>query len=236
MQSAETIFRMFVAGKMSPFYERYYPGMLMYASRLLGDDLGWMADDCVQDAVMDAFQKRYTFNDASQWRAHILTCIRNKSVSALRRLSAMRNYTADTPLHELSEGDAARAMIEHEMLDALYAAIENLPTEYKALLRMSFEEGLKNSEIAQRLEVAEITVKKRKARMLEMLRNRLGGEIDLVLLTFILLPQYVHTSPAGMVTEIGVERPGAVMTVGLPAREVTVREVTQPSAHDTSII
>ncbi|MDE6371904.1 MAG: RNA polymerase sigma factor [Duncaniella sp.] len=213
MQSAETIFRMFVAGKMSPFYERYYPGMLMYASRLLGDNLGWMADDCVQDAVMDAFQKRYTFKDASQWRAHILTCIRNKSVSALRRLSAMRNYTADTPLHELSESDAARAMIEHEMIDALYAAIEDLPADYRALLRMSFEEGLKNSEIAQRLEVAEITVKKRKARMLEMLRDRLGGEIDMVLLTFILLPQYTCASPTEHVTSIIPEPPGPETTI-----------------------
>ena len=67
----------------------------MYATRLLGDELEWMADDCVQDAVMDAFQKRRTFKTPDQWRAHILACIRNKAVSALRRLSAMRNYTAE---------------------------------------------------------------------------------------------------------------------------------------------
>ena len=84
------------------------------------------------------------------------------------------------------EGDASRAMIEHEMLDALYAAIEDLPAEYRTLLRMSFEEGLKNAEIAQRLGVAEITVKKRKAKMLEMLRDKLGGNVDMVMLTFVL--------------------------------------------------
>ncbi|MCM1051420.1 MAG: sigma-70 family RNA polymerase sigma factor [Paenibacillus sp.] len=172
---------------MTPFYERYYPGMLMYATRLLGDELEWMADDCVQDAVMDAFQKRDTFNSAEQWRAHILACIHNKAVSALRRLSAMRNYTAEhNHAGERSEGDASRAMIEHEMLDALYAAIEELPAEYRTLLRMSFEEGLKNAEIARRLGVAEITVKKRKAKMLEMLRSKLGGNVDMVMLTFVL--------------------------------------------------
>lgn len=178
---------MFVAGKMTPFYERYYPGMLMYATRLLGDELEWMADDCVQDAVMDAFQKRRTFKTPDQWRAHILACIRNRAVSALRRLSAMRNYTAERSNNgESMEGDASRAMIEHEMLDALYAAIEDLPAEYRTLLRMSFEEGLKNAEIAQRLGVAEITVKKRKAKMLEMLRDKLGGNVDMVMLTFVL--------------------------------------------------
>lgn len=187
MYSPDTIFRMFTAGKMTPFYERYYPGMLMYASRLLGDELEWMADDCVQDAVMDAFQKRHTFKSAEQWRAHILACIHNKAVSAMRRLQAIRNYnTEHNNTGERAEEDASRAMIEHEMLDALYAAIEELPTEYRTLLRMSFEEGLKNAEIARRLGVAEITVKKRKAKMLEILRGKLGDKMDVVVITFLL--------------------------------------------------
>lgn len=170
---------------MAPFYERYFPGMVMYASRLLGPELDWMADDCVQDAVLDAFQKRYSFTSAEQWRAHMLACIRNKAVSALRKLSAMRNYT-DAGDTELQEADATRAMIEHETLDSLYAAIENLPPDYRTLLRMSFEEGLKNAEIAAALGIAEITVKKRKVKLLEMLRRSMGGETDLAAIALLL--------------------------------------------------
>ncbi len=40
---------------------------------------------------------------------------------------------------------------------------------------MSFEQGMRNGEIARLLDVAEITVKKRKERLLSMLRARLGG-------------------------------------------------------------
>lgn len=163
---------------MTPFYERYFPGMVMYASRLLGSELDWMADDCVQDAVLDAFQKRHSFSSAEQWRAHMLACIRNKAVSALRKLSAMRNYT-EADNHEIHEDDATRALIEHETLDTLYAAIENLPSEYRTLLRMSFEEGMKNAEIAAALGVAEITVKKRKVKLLEMLRKNMGDGLDI---------------------------------------------------------
>ena len=175
---------MFVSGKMAPFYDRYFPGMVRYASRLLGDELDWMADDFVQDAVLDAFQKRATFSSEDQWRAHILACIRNKSVSALRKLSAMRHY-ADSPEIALHEADATRALIELETLDTLYAAIRSLPDEYRELLRMSFEEGMKNAEIAQALGIAEITVKKRKMRMLEMLRRNMGS-IDMMTLTLLL--------------------------------------------------
>ena len=184
MYSADDIFRMFVAGKMSPFYDRYFPGMVRYASRLLGDELDWMADDFVQDAVLDAFQKRDTFNTEGQWRAHILTCIRNKAISAQRRLSAMRHYT-DSPQLSTHEADATLAMIELETLDTLYAAIRKLPEEYKELLRMSFEEGMKNAEIAQALGIAEITVKKRKVRLLEMLRRNMGSA-DLITIAMML--------------------------------------------------
>lgn len=40
---------------------------------------------------------------------------------------------------------------------------------------MSYHEGLKNSEIAERLGVAEITVKKQKAKLLAMLREKMDG-------------------------------------------------------------
>ncbi|WP_300804524.1 sigma-70 family RNA polymerase sigma factor [uncultured Duncaniella sp.] len=186
MHTSDEIFRKFVAGKMAPFYERYFPGMVMYASRLLGNDLDWMADDCVQDAVLDAFQKRSTFTSAEQWRAHILACIRNKAVSALRKLSAMRNYADADSSAERHEADAARALIEHETLDSLHAAIRNLPDDYRQLLRMSFEEGMKNADIAAALGVAEITVKKRKVRLLEMLRRSMGDNCDILTIGFML--------------------------------------------------
>ena len=197
MLSADAIFHNFITGKMTPFYDRYYPGLLMYARRVLLDsELEWMAEDCVQEAVLDAFQKRHIFNDPAQWHAHMLACIRNKAISARRRLSARRNYEENMSAGSDSrnpEPDITHALIEHETLDALYAAIKSLPPNYRELLSMSFEEGLKNAEIAARLGVSEITVKKRKARMLEMLRSRLGGEIDLLTITILLSAYLLRT-------------------------------------------
>ena len=144
MLSADAIFHNFITGKMTPFYDRYYPGLLMYARRVLLDsELEWMAEDCVQEAVMDAFQKRHIFNDPAQWHAHMLACIRNKAISARRRLSARRNYEENMSAGSDSrnpEPDMTHALIEHETLDALYAAIKSLPPNYRELLSMSFEE------------------------------------------------------------------------------------------------
>ena len=69
-------------------------------------------------------------------------------------------------------------MIEHEVHQMLYDAIESLPDKYRQIFELSFKQGLKNTEIAAMLGVAEITVKKRKADMISMLRDKLGGLLD----------------------------------------------------------
>ncbi len=69
------------------------------------------------------------------------------------------------------EEDMLLDYIRQETLSCLYTAIDDLPPEMRELLELSFEQGLKNSEIAERLGIAEITVKKRKARLIVMLRR-----------------------------------------------------------------
>ena len=72
------------------------------------------------------------------------------------------------------DDDISVAMISQETFDMLYAAIDALPDRYREIFALSFEQGLKNTEIASRLGLSEIGVKKRKARMLEILRVKLG--------------------------------------------------------------
>ena len=67
----------------------------------------------------------------------------------------------------------------------MYTAIQSLTDLQKDILRMSFSEGLKNAEIAQRLGIAEITVKKHKARLLAVLRGKLD-DIPSALIIWIL--------------------------------------------------
>ena len=123
---------LFVAGKVDEFYHKLYPGLIAYACRQLGDNLSYLAEDCVQDAVLQSYNKRNDFDSSMAWYAYILKCI-------------------------------------------AHAAVESLPEEYRQILRMSFRESLKNAEIAERLGVAEITVKKKKAKILSLLSARMGN-------------------------------------------------------------
>ncbi len=176
MYDKQYIYDQFIAGEMSPFYDRMYSGLLIYASRLLEPELAYMAEDCVQDAVMNTYTHREELYTPEQWYAYLLKCIYNRAVDMMRKNNARRNYTDSND--DTAERDLSLAYIENETLDMLYAAIESLPEKYREIFDLSFEQGLKNAEIAKLLGMAEITVKKRKARLLELLRGKLGGIAD----------------------------------------------------------
>lgn len=160
-------------GDVTPFYEDLYSGLLVYASRQLGPDLAYLAEDCVQDAVMSSYMERRRLKTSMAWYRYILKCIYHSAIGIVRKHNSRNNYLERPDMEHMTPGLDV-AILEQETLDRLYAAIESLPVKYRTLLRMSYQEGLKNAEIAARLGVAEITVKKQKAQLLMMLRGKMG--------------------------------------------------------------
>ncbi|MDE5988661.1 MAG: sigma-70 family RNA polymerase sigma factor [Duncaniella sp.] len=173
MYNYDHIYKAFIAGDVTPFYEQLYPGLLLYASRLLGEDLAYLAEDCVQDAVMTSYTMRKSLKTSPAWYSYILKCVYHSSITLVRKHHSQSNYL-DSPELDTATPEIDVAMLEQETLDRLHAAIESLPLKYRNILRMSYREGLKNAEIAQRLGVAEITVKKYKAHILALLREKMG--------------------------------------------------------------
>ncbi len=180
-----------MAGDVAPFYDNLYPGLLVYASRQLGDELSYLAEDCVQDAVMTSYTERKRLESSFAWYAYILKCIFNGALQLIRKHNSRNNYLGAEPVDVVTP-DLDVEMLEQETLDMLDAAIRSLPLKYQELLRMSYHDGLKNAEIAERLGVAEITVKKQKARLLAMLRERMDNCPPYIIA--MLMESYVFTA------------------------------------------
>ena len=66
-------------------------------------------------------------------------------------------------------------MIEQETLDLLYRAIDELPERYRTLFKLSFEQGLKNAEVAHLLHISESAVKKQKSQFIRLLRDKFSS-------------------------------------------------------------
>lgn len=167
------IFNDFQNGSLASFYQTMYAELMVYASRLLGKDFAFLSEDCVQNAVYKTFEKKEVFVDVNQWKNHIYFCVHNEVMSVLRKGKAKDNYVATL---EVGKEDFLRGIIEQETVTMLYEAINRLPEKYRQVFQKSFVEGMKNAEAAQVLGIAEVSYKKRKARMLELLRRDLKGE------------------------------------------------------------
>lgn len=180
------VYNSFMNGNLKPLYDNMYRGMMIHAVRLLGDDMAYMAEDCVQEAVMNTYENRRILESVDHWRNYMMMCVSNNVGLALRKRNSHSKYLTELAF-ENPQQENALALLRQETLDALYLAIDTLPEEYREIFRLSFEDGLKIKEIAQMLDIAEITVKKRKSRLIEMLRKRMGmSEADLILLLSLL--------------------------------------------------
>ncbi len=170
----EKIFIDFQAGKIDGLYESMYGSLILYASRQLGYDLGFMAEDCVQEAIYRTYVRREMLRSPFAVKSYLYSCIHNQTVSILRKQSARENYLSSGE----EEEDFQNSYIEQETLNILFDAIGSLPPKYKMLFDLSFEQGLRNAEIARILRVSESAVKKQKSLLIQRLRDDLKKKTD----------------------------------------------------------
>ena len=177
MQLNPSIIADFKAGRLDTFYVEAYPALLTYAARLLGEHHALMAEDCVQDAIFASYQQRDGIRDALQWKNYLFHLVHNNVVSVLRHHQAQQNYLREQ--YDIEE-DFTRSYIQQETLDTLFQAIDALPDRYRRLFHLSFEQGLRNTEIAKLLQVSTRAVTKQKARLLQLVRQQLDFIICLL--------------------------------------------------------
>lgn len=183
MRVSESILKEFQEGHIASFYMEYYPSLLRYATRLLGENRVFLAEDCVQEAIYKLYHSRKDFDSILQVKSYLLTCIHNEIISIYRKDDRHNRYLETK---ELVEEDFTNQYILQETLDKLFQAIDRLPDELRQVFDMSFEKGMKNKEIAELFQLSPETIKKRKAKVISMLRNEFKDDkLILLLLTII---------------------------------------------------
>ena len=179
MNINEQILQDFKAGQIDSLYTTEFSSLKAFAARYLTDNYAMMAEDCVQDAIVNAYQKRHTFNSPIQMKAFLYTCVRNACISILRKIDSQQNYLSEQETEY--EWEISAAIIEQETLDRLHAAISELPEKYRQIFDLDYEQGLKHAEIAHLLGISIDGVTKRKAKMISLLREKFKDDKQMLL-------------------------------------------------------
>ena len=121
------------------------------------------AEDAVQDALLRVWLTAQTFRGEGTVRAWILRIVAGKSLEAVRRKQA-RDRAAlkerDRATH-LKGTESVDVESRGELLDALRAAMQELPFADRQLLAMHYGGGLTHNEIGTALSIPRRTVSHR---------------------------------------------------------------------------
>lgn len=163
------------------FYQ-YAPRLENYAGRFVLDSR--MAQDMVQD-VFVKFWVKYQGKSSLNWGPLLFTITRNVCLDHLKHISFERtviaddiNITADEEFLffkdfcDVSETDC-RTILDELNRDLVMVA-DSLPQRCREVFMMSRVDGLKNREIASRLQISEKAVEKHITIALKAFRKMLG--------------------------------------------------------------
>lgn len=167
----------------SNIYERY-------SQRLLGICLGYVHDidvakDILHDTFIIIFSQIGTLREPEkieQWMCAIARNLSLKHIEKEKRFSG----TDVSELKELHQEDAAVTGIEAIPFEDLIKAIDELPTQYGKVFRLSVLEGLSHQEIGEMLGIAPHSSSSNLARAKQLLRKIINQHWG-ILITFLML-------------------------------------------------
>ena len=134
------------------------------------------AEEITQDAILKAFENLNSFNGSERdFVALVKTIAINKSIDAFRKRRKDPFYVEiDNTADQIEDDDD----FEDFPIEKIKEALNNLPDGYRLTITMRLIEGMEFSQIAERLEIKESTVRSQYVRGLEKLRNTVTAQFN----------------------------------------------------------
>ena len=150
-------------------FRQHYEGMFLLARRMLGDD----AES--KDVVSDVFAhllKSNTDLRTDTLQTFLLTSVRNRCINLLVRRQREQQMQKAVVVEMIT----AEQTTEQEQLQMLHRYIDSrLPKLSQQVLRLRYQQGLKYREIADVLQVSEVTVHNHLSQSLQQLKEHFNS-------------------------------------------------------------
>ena len=159
-------------------FERHGPAVLRYCRDSLRDDA--LADDVQQQVFIEAFRDLRNFQRRASMKVWLLAIARHRVLDAAKKRRSARNYFAEgTAVGEAADAAPApgEALDEARLLEALLAAVDELPDGTRMAVVLHYEHGLTFAEIARLCRERPGTLCARVARALPLLRRRIEAHL-----------------------------------------------------------
>ncbi|MDR1437250.1 MAG: RNA polymerase sigma-70 factor [Candidatus Symbiothrix sp.] len=170
-------------------FEKYYPGLLFYATQFLCED---EARDVVQDVFMDLWNKKDTVTIGDKIQAYLYRMVYSHCINVLNHKKVESKYAdAFIELHEHkaeffeleTSNDAVRKLEDKEISSEIDAAINTLPEKCREVFKLSYLHNLKNKEIAEIMDISLRTVETHRYKAIKLMREKLKYLLSLLIIS-----------------------------------------------------
>ena len=151
-------------------YDKYTATLRYFASRYLEDDA--VIEDVVQDAFLNLWEKRGTFQAENAVKAYLYKVVRSLSVDAIRRRRVIDRYNDYAIREEEDQEFFLENILESEVFLLVQSVFDELSPACREVYQLSLN-GKSHEEIAQLMNISINTVKKHKNNANHYMRERL---------------------------------------------------------------
>jgi RNA polymerase sigma-70 factor (family 1) len=159
----------FQRGDEKAFQQLYHllnKRLKFFAAGIVSEEV---AGDIVQDAFVKLWERREHFANFNALKGFLYLAVKNACFNLGKHDQVVQRYQ-QTLSEPVDEQHMLYRLIEAEVIDEVYVALQRLPEGCRNVIFLSYFEGLTNQEVADELHVSINTVKTQKVRALKLLR------------------------------------------------------------------
>ena len=164
----------------------FFPRLNDFAGNVVKDDV--ISQDIVQDVFLQVWEKSADI-ESINIEAYLFRLVRNRCIDFIKHLKVVNNRMHEIQISSKYEelyridfiGNEPYVLIEQELKLKIEKTIECLPDRCREVFILSRMNGLKNKEIADRLNINIKNVERHLSRAMQSFRKNLSEELPLAL-------------------------------------------------------
>lgn len=164
----------------SEIYQRYWPLLYRHAIKMLknGDE----SEDVVQDVMVNFLRKAPELGDDTSVGAYLYTSTRNTILNIFTRSTVHDTYLTELVGFMKDGYEITDHLVREKILAKLIEAeIQKLPARMREVFELKRKQNLSYKEIAEKMNISELTVKTQMNKAITALRSKFGDHLTMFL-------------------------------------------------------
>jgi RNA polymerase sigma-70 factor (ECF subfamily) len=169
----------------------YFPRLNDFARNVVRDDV--ISQDIVQEVFVKVWEKRSEI-ECINLEAFLFKLVRNRCIDYIKHLKVENNRMHKIQLLSKYEelyridfvGDEPYVLIEQELKQKIERTIQSLPERCREVFILSRINGLKNKEIAEKININIKNVERHLNRAMQAFRQNFSEELPIALIILVL--------------------------------------------------